>query len=243
MTDTDPRVLLERLFEAHGGLERWQRVGTVEAVVSARGALFATKGLAPFRNLRVRVSTDAPRVQLLDYPERGKLGDWRGDEEVRILQGPAIVRNRLNPRAAFFGPFRRWRWDELDMLYFAGYTLWNYLSAPWLLRDPGCRVEGVETSVEGSRLRLRFADTVPTDSARQIWHLDPEHRLLRLDYTAEVVGPWANAAHRCADYRAVDGLWFACRRRVRPRVGGLAIPGPVLVALDIGEIRLERRDT
>jgi len=242
MTDTDAGALLERLFEAHGGLERWLAVDSVEAVVSARGALFTTKGLTPLHGVRVRVWPGARRVQLVDYPERGRLGDWRGDEEVRILRGPAIEKHRLNPRAAFFGPFRHWRWDDLDVVYFVGYALWNYLSGPFLLREPGCRVAQVDSAGKETRLHLRFDDTVPTHCARQTWYVDADQRIGRLDYTAEVVGSWARVAQVCGDYRQVDGLWFATRRRVWPRIGNLAVAPVALVALDIGEIRPLWRD-
>ncbi|NTV43073.1 MAG: hypothetical protein HGA63_07210 [Syntrophobacteraceae bacterium] len=64
----------------------------------------------------------------------------------------------------------------------------------------------------------------------------------RLDYTAEVVGQWAHAAHFCEGYRDFGGFKAPTRRRVRPLWwGSRPLPGPTLVALEIHDIRLTRK--
>jgi hypothetical protein len=40
---------------------------------------------------------------------------------------------------------------------------------------------------------------------------------MRLDYTAEVFGTWAKAAHYCWDHKNFSGLIVPTRRRVFPR--------------------------
>jgi hypothetical protein len=40
---------------------------------------------------------------------------------------------------------------------------------------------------------------------------------MRLDYTAEVFGQWAKAAHYCWDHKNFSGLIVPTRRRVFPR--------------------------
>jgi hypothetical protein len=75
----------------------------------------------------------------------------------------------------------------------------------------------------------------------QTFYFDENRHLRRLDYTAEVVGRWAHAAHFCEDYRDFNGFKAPTRRTVRPLVwGGMTLPGPTLVAIEIHDIRLLR---
>ena len=81
--------------------------------------------------------------------------------------------------------------------------------------------------------------TLDTHCARQIFYYDRELRLRRHDYTAEVVGGWARAAHMCADHVEVGGL-----RVPDPAPGAAAgarqpaAPFPTLVALQLSEIEV-----
>jgi hypothetical protein len=68
---------------------------------------------------------------------------------------------------------------------------------------------------------------------------DEDRYLRRLDYTAEVIGAWAHAAHLCEDYKDFNGLRISTRRRIRPLFfGSNPLPAPTLVALEIHDIKL-----
>ncbi len=55
-----------------------------------------------------------------------------------------------------------------------------------------------------------------------------------------MIGPWARAAHLCADHVEVDGLRFPTRRRVHPRgPGDRPLGFATLVSLDLSEIEVE----
>ncbi|MBM4340770.1 MAG: hypothetical protein FJ110_14670 [Deltaproteobacteria bacterium] len=58
----------------------------------------------------------------------------------------------------------------------------------------------------------------------------------RLDYTAEVVGQWAHAAHFCENFKDFGGLKAPTQRRVYPLLGKRLLPGPTLVAIEIHNI-------
>jgi hypothetical protein len=112
--------------------------------------------------------------------------------------------------------------------------MWNYLNLPFLLAQPGLTV----TQTTGTRLRVSYPDTIPTHSPTQELYFDESGRLLRHDYTAEVVGSWAKAAHLCRDYRQFGGLWVPTTRRVYPRGPvGRPLPLPTLVAVDIHDVQ------
>ncbi|MCW1958076.1 MAG: hypothetical protein KIH64_005930, partial [Mycobacterium sp.] len=95
------------------------------------------------------------------------------------------------------------------------------------------------TGADGAtRITAGFPPGLPTHSPTQEFHFDGSGRLVRHDYTAEVVGSWAKAAHMCSSYRQFGGLWLPTRRRVYPR-GPFArtLPLPTLVAIDIHDAR------
>jgi hypothetical protein len=88
------------------------------------------------------------------------------------------------------------------------------------------------------RLQATFPEDIPTHSRRQTFYFDDQRLLLRLDYTAEVVGRWAHAAHLCEDYRMFDKLKVPTQRRVLPLFFGMGpLPGPMLVGLTVHDIR------
>ena len=77
---------------------------------------------------------------------------------------------------------------------------------------------------------------------RCVFHVDDSGLIRRNDYTAQVVGSWAAAAHDVDAYEEADGLLIARRRRVRPRArSGHARPGPMLVWIDVVAARVEPR--
>jgi len=238
--------LVEEAVAAHGGWERWRGASELTARVRSGGFLLATRcRRGALRDYVVRVSTTEPRATFEPYPTAGRPG--RGTFEtdrVRIERPDGSVAERRDPRAAFRRSLRRnLRWDDLDLLYFAGYAMWNYLTTPYLLARPGVELAELEPWHEGGetwrRLTVRFPADVPTHSTEQVFHFDVDGRLRRLDYTAEVVGGWAKAAHYCEDHRSFDGLVVPTRRRVYPRrANGRPAPAPTLVALDVGHVAL-----
>lgn len=243
MTTNAIQSVLDKAIAAHGGADLWRGMGGLEAQLSADGFLFSAKGRPALRHMRMWASATEPRFTFYDYPRPAWRGEWIGDAEVRILDADGrVAARRERPRTAFRGLRRQFRWDELDFLYFGGYATWNYLTTPFLFLRPGFEFE-LLAPVEGAqgrlaRLAATFPADIPTHSRRQVFYFDEQGLLVRLDYTAEVVGGWARAAHFCEDYRDFGGLKAATKRRVWPTFFGSApLPFPNLVALDIDEIR------
>jgi hypothetical protein len=232
--------VLANAITAHGGGALWSHLTTIEAVLSADGFLFTAKHMKPLRRVSVAASTKAPRFTLFDWPRPGQRGEWLGEDEVRISAADGtITARRQNPRAAFHGPRRELWWDQLDFLFFAGYATWNYLTTPFLFLRPGFEFKMLPPGPNNSaRIAARFPPDVPSHCREQVFHFAPSGELLRLDYTAEVVGGWARAAHICEDYRDFEGLRVPVRRRVRPLFElRTPLPYPTLVAIDIHELR------
>ena len=235
--------MVQEIVEAHGGVKLWRSLDTIEAQLSAWGFLFTTKFRPTLTRVAVSASTREPRFVFHDFPAPGLTAELIGDEEVRIVAGDGdIIARRAKPRSAFKQLRRKFYWDRLDFTYFGGYATWNYLVTPFLFLRDGFDFEVLEPAKDTAspwlRLQVTFPDDVPTHCRKQIFYFDQKRYLRRVDYTAEVVGRWARAAHICENYRDFGGLNAPTRRRVHPLFfGNKPLPGPVLVALEIYSIR------
>ena len=195
------------------------------------------------RNVCVRASCRVPFLQFCDFPDAGKTGELLGDDEVRIIGiDGSVVENRHHPREAFQGFRRKLWWDDLDFIYFGGYAIWNYLMTPFLFMRSGFSLEYLGQRRIGNEklacLRATFPRDIPTHCRIQMYYFSQDMLLRRLDYTAEVVGRWAHAAHFCSEYRDFSGLKIPVRRRVRPHLFGRVLSIPTLVAIDIHDVRI-----
>jgi hypothetical protein len=239
MQSSGLHTIIKEIIEVHGGSTLWNSLETLEAEISAWGLLFTMKRQPVLNHIRVRVSTREPRFTFFDLPQQGQTSKLIGNDEVRIVNSDArVVAKRLQPRSAFQGIRRKFYWDRLDFIYFAGYATWNYLTTPFLFLRKGFQFE-VLPSLPGvhptmTRLRVTFSSDIPTHCLTQIYYFDERFYLKRLDYTAEVVGKWARAAHLCYNYRTFDVLKAPTKRRVYPLIArNNPLPAPILVALEI----------
>jgi hypothetical protein len=243
MKTNSAQDILEKVIKAQGGADRWQRAAAVEAIISARGFLFTAKRRPVLNRVRVRAFIHDPRFVFYEFPQAGQAAELSGAEEVKIT-GPdhRISAVRTHPRAAFRSLRRQLYWDDLDFTYFGGYATWNYLVTPFLFLRKGVRLTALEP-VSGVdypiRLQASFPDDLPTHSKLQTFYFDSNYLLRRLDYTAEVVGRWAHAAHLCKNFRDFGGIKIPTTRRVLPLfIGSRPLPAPTLVAIDIHDFRL-----
>lgn len=237
--------LLDEVIEAHGGRRRWKRIGQLTADVRSGGLLMRAKGKASrFRQYRLTLSTEEQHAVLDPFPEPGSRGVYDA-ETVRIESDQGeLVEERDDPRADFFGlsgMAKNLRWSDLDALYFAGYAMWNYLNAPFMLERPGFEVtegEGLEEGGETWRcLHVRFPEGLHTHCAEQSFYFDEKGLLRRHDYHPDVVSRFANAAHLCDEHREFDGIVFPTRRRVVPKgPTGHPLARPTIVSIDLDSI-------
>lgn len=238
--------VIQAAVDAHGGAMRWGECSAIDATVTAGGFLFTTKGRPVMQRVRTRAWAHEPRFSFFDFPHAGETSEWLGNEEVRVVdRSGAVLARRAQPRAAFRDWRRTLRWDHLDFVYFAGYATWNYFCGPFLFLRDGFTFEqrpALDTPAgECARVRVTFPVDVPTHSRVQDFYFDTQHRLVRMDYTADVVGGWAHAAHTCTAFETFDGLLFATRRIVKPLlVGDVPFPFPTLVALRFDDIVPDR---
>jgi hypothetical protein len=228
------RALAEKMIHAHGGIVSWEQSESVTLAMRGSGLLLISKRQRrAMKDVGVTVATAGQRTVISPYPKQGQRGIFE-EGSVRIeTESGELIEKRDDPRPLFRRLRRQFRWDELDLLYFSGYALWNYVSVPFVLLRDGY---GLEAKNEQT-LVVTFPDGVHTHCRTQRFQLDESGLLQRHLYTAEPVGRWARSVHVASEHRAFGSLIFPTKRRVYPRgPGGLRVPIPVLVRIDIDDV-------
>ena len=234
-------TVVDDTVKAHGGLDRWLAVTSLSAPVSIGGSLWADKGYdGVLADAAVFVDPHHQHVEFNGFGPR-RLRTWfeSGLVTLRSEDGTEIVRRR-DPRASFPRDAAA-PWDDIQVAYFASYAIWNYLTPPFLLTDPGVEVTEVEpwpaADPSWRRVRADFEKTpIETHNRVQYYNFDSKNLLVRHDYDADVLGG-PPASNQAAAYREFGGLLFPTRRRVTARDSdGTAGAGPILVSIDFGDI-------
>ncbi len=238
--------LLAEVMEAYGGFSAWHTAKAVRAIMSTGGALFWMRtNRDAFRQTEVLANLHAPRTEIRSFPRPGQTSFFSPERVWIVDRAGERIAERKNPRTAFRGIAKQLHWDHLDSVYFAGYAVWNYMTAPYLLCRSDVRVEEGATCRDGNEtwrgLTASFPASVPTHDETQVFYFDDRARLRRHDYHARVIGPYARASHYCNDHQTFGSGVFPTRRRVVPRTrSGRTLPFPTLVWIRVHEAVLER---
>jgi hypothetical protein len=150
---------------------------------------------------------------------------------------------RQDPRSLFDTWRRAFVWDSLDVLYFGGYAMWNYLCMPFLLMRPGLQWRELSMWEEKGELWRRIVVVFPPDFAthctEQVLYIDERGYIRRHDYTVDVMGSYARVAHYSDRHRAFGGLVFPTKRHAFLRLpDDRVLSFPTLVWIDILSVEL-----
>lgn len=234
--------LLKIAIQAHGGLDRWNRVKSIKVNASITGAIWYVKGRPDvLKDVVITAETKQERLTM-DFPGQNKRSIFEPDRVViQNAQGEQIDA-RDDPRTSFAGQKLETPWDDADVAYFSGEAMWTYLNIPFLFAQPGFvtqEISPIESEGETwRRLKATFPGNVRSHTKTQISCFGPDGLLRRHDYTVDILGE-SQALNYASDYRNVDGIIFPVTRRVIGYEGDYQpIKEPVLVAIDLKEMKL-----
>jgi hypothetical protein len=234
--------LLKLAVEAHGGLERWNKVRTIEVVGSITGGLWYLKGKGDYlKNVVVTAETWRQRLTM-DFPGQNKRSIFEPQRVVIESLDGTPIEARDDPERSFAGQQRETPWDDIDVAYFSGEALWTYLNTPFLYTHDGFSTEEIPSiEIQGERwrrLKVTFPDSVKSHTRQQISCFGPDGLLRRHDYTVDILGG-ATGLNYASEYRNVGGIVVPAKRRVYSYEGDFQlIPEPLLVAIDMTEINV-----
>jgi hypothetical protein len=221
--------LLESVIEAHGGAERWSKIKTISCTWNFHGLLLDLKGYPGWRQPTITIDTKAEPNAIITGLAGDPTNKWIfSANHVSIVNAKGqVLQERSNPRDAFktHQRYPPTPWDDLDLLYFVGYAMYNYLMTPFIFSREGFTAKELEPYMEHERgetwrvLEVTHPDGWPAhNKVQQFYFGEHDFLLRRLDYFADVVH--SAAAHFCFDLKRYGGLVIPTYRRVVRRVEG-----------------------
>lgn len=229
--------LRDFVLQAHGGLQPWREVQSLDVRVSLTGSLYRLKGY-PERVPIVTVSIDARRqaVTITPYSRPDGRGFFTPDRVWIEDSAGQIIDERNHPHDSFAGQVLETPWDQLHRLYFTSYGMWVYLTTPFLLAQPGFETREIEAHQENGETWRCLQVTFPPDTSNhreeQTFFFNDQGLLQRIDY--EIVGP---ASHYCFDHATFGGFVFPTLRWVVRRTpSGPVLSAPTAVLIQIADI-------
>jgi hypothetical protein len=234
--------LLKLALEAHGGLDRWNKVKAIKVAASITGAIWYVKGKGDFLKDVVLTAETRNERLTVEFPGQNMRANFEPERIVIETVDGALIEARNNPEKSFKGQKRETPWDDVQVVYFVGEALWTYLNTPFLYTHEGFVTEEiVAIQVEGEtwrRLKVIFPDHVKSHTREQISCFGPDGLLRRHDYTVDILGG-ATGLNYASAYRDVDGIIVPTKRRVYAYEGDYQlVKEPLLVAIDMAEITL-----
>lgn len=236
--------LLALVIKAHGGMNRWNELKEVDIHVQVGGFTWVYKGQPDLLN-------DIHYRALL-HEQYGNYYPFVNDDNRSIFEsgrvaiettGGELIEELLDPRASFSAHTRESKWSKLQLIYFASYAMWTYLTFPFNFTLPGILLEEIapweESGETWRRLEVTFPDGLETHSKKQTFYYGEDGLLRRHDYNAVVLGG-VPAAHYVYDYQDFSGIKLPTKRRVYSRTEENGyLPEPVFITIDILDVNFK----
>lgn len=235
-------TIVRLLLEAHGGLERWNGFSTLSAHLSQGGVLWPLKGKGGMLD-EVDVTIDLHR-QWTSHAPFGAPGRRTAVTPQRAAIEAAdgtVLEELADPRASFAGFGLETPWSDLQLAYFVGYAMWNYLTLPFAFAQPGFAFEQLpdwnENGETWHRLRVHYPSAIATHNAVQTFYVAADGQLRRHDYDVDINGG-TPAVHYFYDYATVQGIALPTRHLIYVRDADLGHqPEPLVVSIAVSDVR------
>nr|WP_296066584.1 hypothetical protein [uncultured Actinoplanes sp.] len=213
--------LLERVLEAHGGLDRWTDVGAITARLEVDGPFWDWRGFPQIRRPQtLTVYAHQQRLRLTPFTGEDSVATFEPDRVTILGPDGTEIASRANPAGSFPRYHDAVKWDDVQLAWFMGTANWAYFTEPFLFTYPGVTVAEIEPWRENGeiwrRLAVEFPAYLPNHNPDQVFFYGEDYLLRRMEYAPDVTGG-APIAHYVHDPVTVDGFTFYGRRSVHLR--------------------------
>jgi hypothetical protein len=210
--------LLELSVNAHGGMQRWDKISRFRVEASITGDLWDLKGRpGGLADVELEGETRDQRIKITPFPWPGCYTTWEPYRQTIETDDGVLVAERRDPAASFRGFTRQTPWDDLQVAYLAGEANWNYIVMPFIFARDDFVVREIEPWLEDGEMWRRLVVTYPgsvvAHHREQTYSFDDDGLLRRLDYSVDILDGFP-AVDYPAEYRAFDGIMMPTRRRV-----------------------------
>jgi hypothetical protein len=241
--------LLNRVLEAHGGLDNWSQVSELTVRLSLGGPFWGWKGWPDvYIDQTVHLDTRRQHITFESFTRPGRVSTLDVDprrERVEIRESSgALVEARENPRGSYPPYEGETPWDAVQVAYFASAATWIYLTTPFVFTYPGVRTHEIDPWTEDGqtwrRLAVTFPEGIATHNPDQVLYYDDAFRQRRMDHQPDVTGgtPVADYTH---NPRMFEGFVFYTMRLVHLRgEDNVAHQDFAPIAIDLDQVTLTR---
>jgi hypothetical protein len=233
--------LLQKVLQAHGGLNRWNSFEKIQATIVTGGQLFGMKGTPQDSTpRRMTVATTREWASVTPFGAEDQRTDFTPNRVAIEKIDGTVVQQRVRPSEHAEGRAVDAPWDALDRAYFNGYALWTYLTTPFHFVMSGFDVDEIAPWQEYDELWTGLRVTCPPDIAshgrEQDFYFGPDFLVRRHDYHVEASGGFA-AAQYVFEPVTVQGITLPTKRRAYLRDQCLLpIRDRLMVSIDISDI-------
>src|ERR1700733_6686197 len=231
-------ALLDDVVSASGGLEQWRRFRRFTFHVSIQGSLLVHSSAAThLKDAVVEGCTQTQWVRLTSFSGTDKCAVYRpGQVSIESLDG-TLLEVRNDPHAVLLSHGGPSSWDELDVAYICGLSIWNFVATPFLLTQSGVQVEELppwhERDESWGRLRAVFPDDIATLSREQIFYFDAAGLQRRTDHQMPGAAGAKIVHYSWAHQAFSDILIPTLRQSSLMRPDGSVITRPAFIDLEI----------
>jgi len=234
-------ALLDDVLEANGGLAHWNDLKQFTLHLSVGGNLFSSLGgVRDFKDLTTEGSTRTQSVRFTGLMAGERCGSFLPNSVTIEQPDGQVLRTWSNPSLLHLHRAKSQFTDELYLVFLCGFSIWNYLTTPFLLCRPDVHVQELtpwhENAEQWRRLRVTFPPNIVTHSTEQIFYFDEGGLQRRTDH--DLLG--TPIAHYSWAHQAFNGILVPTLRRssiLQP--DGTVIPKPALVEIEIFDAAFE----
>jgi hypothetical protein len=233
--------LLEKLVDAHGGLDRWNELETVSAHLIQGGITWELKGQkGVLDDVYVTATLHEERVSHRPFGAAGLRSVFTPGHVAIQADDGTVVEALDQPRASFAGHTLETPWTTLQLAYFVGTAMWTYLTQPFSFTQPGFETAELEPWQENGeqwrRLRVTWPSHLASLSSELTVYVGDDGLIRREDYDVDILAGSAGA-HYMSGYTSVTGIMVPVSHRIFPRTpDGQVLAEPLLISIGLSEI-------
>lgn len=242
LEDETMDALAQLTIDAHGGISTFRQFSYLTAKIKQFGVLWALKGQTEtLANANVKIDINREWASHWPFAPTNNHSEFTPSEvSIKSTDGD-LLESLSSPRQSFSGFEMETPWSLPQLAYFGGYTMWTYLSTPFLLAREGVTSEEVEPWVESGeewrRLRIRFPEAIATHSQIQTLYIGSDGLLRRHDYEVDIQGSNAAARYPLTPIE-VSGITLYKGFRVFPRgEDNKPLTEPLIVGVDFEDYK------
>jgi len=233
-------ALLDDALEASGGLTRWRHMVGFTVHASVSGAVFSGVGRSNLlKDVVVEGDLLTRSLQLTGLVNPNHYGLLQPDRVAISDSSGEVLQSWDHPHTTFLlDPKSGTAWNDLQIVYICGLSIWNFVTAPFMLAQPDMITEELPPQLANNQAlrRLRAISNEFAPNREQLFYFDADGLTRRTDYN--VYGS-AVAHYTSAHQKYCDVVIPTLRRSRLLDSDGTLIDSPPVLDLEIFDAKFE----